>query len=274
MKTCSYVYILSNFLISILQVNNIHDANIYPNNLITTKCLNTAVMLVTLLIGREHLSTIEYCNVDNTRNRHLNNIDTNKKQSKKLCDSLLSKSIKSSIYYVMLTDGYLYNEYNQSIYFPGHVFIIEKINNEEYYIYQSYIGEYDLNMFLRRRRCMKYSKDFIKILMKYISKLKNKNNIWDKDMINFWLKLTHVNSKQFENYYTNGIYICYRKFSSKSVIKNINTYVNSTIEKINENEKINKNFYDFIGNSYLSAKSKTIEDIKKDFYKLQKYIMS
>jgi hypothetical protein len=272
MKTCSYVHILSKYLVSILQVNNRHNADTYPNNLITTKCLNTAVMLITLLIGNKQLKTIQYCDVQNTRDRHESNSENNLQILNNLNKQLLNKSLNHNMFYIMLTDSTLYNDNNDSIYFPGHVFIIEKINNDEYYLYQSYIGEYDLNEFLNVRKCRKYTnKDMIYILDN-LSKLSNVNNKWDNNMITFWKRFTHVDSTKFNGFNTHGIYVCYKKFSSKCVMKNTLKYVDKSLEKMKINGKMNKNHYDFFDSYYLSVKGKSINDLMRDYLELRKYL--
>ena len=136
-STCNYVYIISNYLIAILQVMNITLSESYTNNLINTKCLNTAVMLIVILIGQKKIPCIQQCDVGNTIQRHIQSTDNNNTITDKLTRSICRASKKPYIYYIMLTDGQLqHRSSNKTIYFPGHVFILEKTNNNEYLIYR------------------------------------------------------------------------------------------------------------------------------------------
>ena len=253
-----------------MQIIHKTHGDIYTNQLILTKCLNTSVLLTCIALGCENLNKIKYCDVDNTRLRHTSKVDDNSKIHLNLINDLTNKlcSKKSYFYYIMLTDGTLYDKKGSSIYFPGHVFIINKtcVNGfTGYDVYQSYINEYTLNEYLGFRH--KKSGDIIeqiKLLYEYFSIGKD----WDDEMVKIWKRLSTVDSTNFIGYSTKGIYICYKRFFSNTIETNINKFINKTMKQMNTLIKTNQHDYFDMKQSY--SDQKDIYGLQKDINLLKK----
>ena len=268
-STCNYVYIISNYLIAILQVMNITLSESYTNNLINTKCLNTAVMLIVILIGQKKIPCIQQCDVGNTIQRHIQSTDNNNTITDKLTRSICRASKKPYIYYIMLTDGQLqHRSSNKTIYFPGHVFILEKTNNNEYLIYQSFIGKYDLKDYVVKSKCKKLKIDEVKEMCKYFRKFLSTDYVWDKSAVENWTKLTGVDTSQYIDYKTRNIFLCFRKFNVEDVEKKIKKFVKTSLNDIEKHIRLKQlNTYDSDHHRYneLSAKGYSIFELRDRF---------
>lgn len=271
--------IISEHIHSIMQVLNTTHNHLYSNNLILTKCLNTSVLLTCIVIGCNKLKSIQDCDVDETRERNkIHELNTNSKTSftSKLSRNLmydLTKSapkLKTSFYYVMLTDAYLNHSKDSSktLYFPGHVFIINKNNiTNELHVYQSYINEYDLKKYMQIRNLQTNIKNSLKHILEHISSKRK----WDKSLTNLWYDLSYVNAKQFEDYETNNILLCYKKFNSNSIHRNIKRNVNNMYKQItNQINKNNLNSFDLKRSYNNSAKGMDIYALQNDILNMKK----
>lgn len=276
--TCKYIHIVSKYIVSILQVMNVTFSKSYTNNLISTKCLNTAVMLIILLLGDKKIKAIQQCDVPNTIKRHISFEDNNKLIADKLIKSLCKSSVQNCLYYIMLTDGRLSNSIyiNQTKYFPGHVFIVEKRQND-YYIYQSYISKYDLNAFMVKNKCKKYNVAEVKNMCMFFKKFLGQNYVWDDVAVEKWLKLTDVDTSEFKSYNTNNIFICFKKFRVKTVKNMINRFIETSLADIQKHIN-DKNVLHYMSTSFLhnslSSKPYDIGSLKKNFEKMNKELNS
>lgn len=277
-NTCNYVYLISKYLIAILQVLDITLSDSYSNNLINTKCLNTAVMIIVILIGKNKVPVIQYCDVGNTTRRHLQSIDRNDILTDKLINSVCRVAKTPYVYYIMMTDGNLnHKSTNQTKYFPGHVFILEKTTNKEYLLYQSYIGKYDLNDYVAKNKCKKYSLKEVKKVLEFFKKFLSVDYVWDVEAVRYWIKLTGVDTKEFEGYKSNNIYLCFQKFKLDDVNKRIKLFAKKSLNEIKLNIKnglldtyhSNHHYY-----NKLSAKGYSIHELKNEFDKLNKELNS
>ena len=271
--------IISEHIHSIMQVLNTTHNHLYSNNLILTKCLNTSVLLTCIVIGSNKLTSIQECDVDETRERNkIYELNTNPKTSltSKLSHNLMydltksSSKWKSSFYYVMLTDAYLNHSKDSSktLYIPGHVFIINKNNiTNELNVYQSYINEYDLEEYMQISNLQTNIKRTLKKILEHISSKRK----WDESLTNLWYNLSNVNAKQFEDYETSNILLCYKKFNSNAIHRNIKRNVNNIYKQvkkqINEN---NLNIFDLKKSYANSAKGKDIYALQNDILIMKK----
>lgn len=270
-SSCQYVLLISNHIHSILQLMNYKFSDSYVNNLIETKCLNTAVMLIVLMLNQNKIPQIQYCDVPNTIQRHSILVDSNSKILSKLTRSLCRSSKHSYMYYIMLTDGNLHNHStNSEIYFPGHVFIVEKTNNQ-YMIYQSYIGQYTLKSHMIKTKCNYLDKDVITTMCEYFQKFLSHSYVWNNDTITFWKNLTNVDSSKFVGYSTNNIYLCYRSFKTGNIGRNMLTFTTRSIKEIQTSIKMRDfNKYDNFHKTALSSIPKSIYELENDFMLLEK----
>lgn len=279
-NTCRYVFLISKYLISILQYMNITFASSYTNNLITTKCLNTAVMLVIVLIGSNKIKSIQQCDVPNTIQRHMSHEENNNAIMRRLQASLCNtKSKTPSMYYIMLTDGRLSNvdRTKDTNYFPGHVFIVEKTIKHEFYIYQSFIAKYDLNDFIVKNKCKKHTLAEVKDMCAFFKRFLRPDNVWDDTAVAYWKKLTSVDTVDFKDHNTSNIYLCFKRFDIQKVKDNVLQFVSTALDTIQGHIDTN-NLTQYISYAYqsndLSAVPYTIHRMRDNFGKMKKELYS
>ena len=279
-NSCNYLFIISKYIVSILQIMNVVFADKYTNNLITTKCLNTAVMIIVLTLGDKKIPDIQYCDVSNTIKRHGLKQDQNIQIFNRMNKSIVRK-IKTQttmMYYIMLTDGTLNSSISNASgkYFPGHVFILEKSmdsnNNINYRIYQSYIAKYSLNDHLNKTQCRVNNIDEITPILKFFEMFLSPGYIWNKETVRHWKTLTDVDSRDFIGYKTDNIFLCYKSFKSRSILKNLKKFVNVHLNLIEQKEIENPLYFHREKKNWLSSESKDIQSLKKDFIKLQRQL--
>ena len=132
---CDIGYILKNYVKPIIQCLT-NDIKEYYMKLLTTKCLNSAVMISIFMLGKKKgLELANYCDNGDTKKRHIDNIDNNNNILLNYKKLILNNQSKHRIlYYILLTDGYFtFNNKKPPAYFPGHVFILEQIPNKSYF---------------------------------------------------------------------------------------------------------------------------------------------
>ena len=281
--SCNYLYIISKYIVSILQIMNVVFADKYTNNLITTKCLNTAVMIIVFTLGDKKIPAIQYCDVSNTIHRHGLKQDDNLQIFNKMNRSIVRKMKESSstmMYYIMLTDGNLDSSISNvpTKYFPGHVFILEKSidynNNLNYRIYQSYIAKYSLHDHLNKTKCKVFEIDEIKPILKFFRKFLSPYYIWDNETVQYWKKLTNVDSSEFIGYKTYNIFLCYKLFKSNSILKNLKQFVHVHLNLIKKYETENPLYFHHESKNWLSSQPKEIKTLKYDFMNMEKELKS
>lgn len=226
-RICKCIKIISKNTEYILDVLNVETKG-YVNNQ-GTKCLNTAIMIIMLLIGEDSFDTIDKCSVSNTIQKNTL-VNRNSEVLANLKESMNS-SESPSIYYILLTDTQLYNDKKENKYFPGHVLIIEKSENC-FTLYQSYINQYDLKEYTRTiDKCVcrtnKELNDFINNLQTLLS---SKDSKWTEDTTTFWKTLTNVDTSELIGYNVKNVFICYKTFTESESKKNISSFIT---EKLN-----------------------------------------
>ena len=248
---CDIGYILKNYIKPLIQTLT-NDIKNYYMRLLTTKCLNTAVMLAIFMVGKNQaLRIANYCDTEATRQRHQEGKDNNKIIINKLRRDILRKNVKNRwLYYVLLTDGKFQHVDSEPIFFPGHVFILEKIPGEtepSYYFYQSYINEYDLqNHIKRNNKTLKISHARATEIINDLDYIFNAR-IWDKKCVKHWKDFTFIDSSQLLNYNSqNNFHICYKKTKLKDCLKYIKQYTYKKLKEIKPvlHQKSNKIYGD------------------------------
>jgi hypothetical protein len=240
-KRCDIGYLIKDFLKPLLQAITVHVRE-YNMRLIQTKCLNTAVSIVFLLFGKKALKHTVYCDVSNVVDRHHNNIDNSSSIASKMKKDILRKTDKRYVYYIMLTDGYFIKPDGSKAFFPGHVFVIEKIpwgSQTVYYLYQSYIDNYTFAQYIDKYKTIKISQKKVEYYMSKINDMVS-NRVWDADFVKFWQDLTKVDTSNMLNGVPqDAFFVCYRKIKSENCMKNLLSFVKSirkTIPKEKEGE--------------------------------------
>lgn len=183
-----------------------------------TKCLNTGVTLLHLILGKHGVKLADYCDTDKTYERHKTLEDSNVSVMHTLHKHVLNKKHrKRYLYYVLLTDGYFLNKNKEQVYFPGHVMLIEKNYDEDtnipyYCLYQSYINKYDLKGHFDNMNNdveMTYH-DMEVFLAKFTYVMFNGH--WDDRCRQYWYDITKVDTKDYLNCDTKDIiYLCFQK---------------------------------------------------------------
>jgi len=248
--SCDMGSIIKDFVQPLIQLLTV-DVISYNMENSTTKCLNTAVMLMFFMMGEEkgiEVADACDCTTYNNKSRHLlaqyadkrlfkqNHIVVEKLQK----DVLDKKNIvpgQRLLYYVLLTDSYFEPPPGKSrAFFPGHVFIIEKFIDSKsknrkknstvsYNLYQSYINEYDLRKYHEYNgNSFKVSYRKMSSLMKGLSVIMTAE-VWSHEVVKQWKTLTKIDSVDLVNSTCgNKFFICYQKKDALYCIENILAY--------------------------------------------------
>lgn len=151
----------------------------YHMSLLTTKCLNTAVMTMYLALGEGAIETTRQCDVQTVRSRESNSgtwTPTSDMDVAVALRELLGVGGGGGggggrqLHYVMLTDGHMplaseggpvrvadgenpgVSSSSGTEYFPGHVFVIERTPRGSWRLYQSYINQYTVSQYVNARK--------------------------------------------------------------------------------------------------------------------------
>ena len=148
-NVCDLGYIIRRNVALLMQVFD-DELKEYDMQLVTTKCLNTAVLVMFMMLGEHALSYTRSCDIPNVHVRYSKN-DKSIPQTLAFKDAIISQAeTVRTLYYIMITDGKVLNIDKGDSVFPGHVCIVEKIPQQagelaRYYMYQSYITKYNLD---------------------------------------------------------------------------------------------------------------------------------
>lgn len=111
---CDIGYIIKDHVTALMQMLTV-ELKEYNMQLVTTKCLNTAVMMTYLLLGNKYaLDVTRHCDVPNVVDRNIGKPIDRSFVIKSLRDDLLSKTDvqERALYYVMITDGAMCRDLN------------------------------------------------------------------------------------------------------------------------------------------------------------------
>lgn len=244
-KRCDIGYIIKDYIRPLMQALSVHLSE-YNMRLIETKCLNTAVMMMYLFFGQNSLKHTQYCDVHNVVERHKQGQDNNAQIVKQLTKDITRKTAQRYVYYIMLTDGYFIKPDGSKVFFPGHVFLIEKIPSEQglyYYIYQSYINEYTFEEYVEINKTIKIHQ---KKLDYYLSNIANmvKDRVWNEDFVKFWKDMTKVDTKHMlDSVADEAFYVCYQKVLHKKCVSELFRFTSYVLKHIPMSEnKMNETF--------------------------------
>lgn len=236
---CDLGYILSNYITPLMQclTNDIKEFNM---QLLTTKCLNTAVMLMFFLLGKGGIKRALSCDatalVERAQQKPINNMSI----MKSITNNVLSKKTKHRyLFYILVNDATLkFINSDETIYFPGHVFVLEKYNTDDgyaFHLYQSYINEYDLKGYNNMNNgTFDFSFEDMKILLSKITYILT-NNIWDEKCIQYWKDFTKVDTSMFHNsIQKDKLFVCYTHDKITSCLRNIEDYTKSKLNILSQ----------------------------------------
>lgn len=269
-KTCSrcdVVYIIMKYITPLLQCLT-NDIREYNMQLITTKCLNTAVSLMYFLLGNKGVQKATYCNSNTVVDRHKSGQDNNKDIMRKMKKVILNKNIKKRyVYYILFNDGYFpitKDGHEKSVYFPGHVFLIERNKDHEssfFNIYQSYINKYDLLGFYDKKKTFKYSMEDTRDIILKLEYILNADT-WDTNCVQYWKDFTHVDTSDIlGSRHKGNLFVCFTYDKVKVCVENIKKYVDEKLSSIQEMVKEKPN--EVYGNaSYYTSDSKPLTNLQ------------
>lgn len=224
-QVCNLGKIIKDHMPLLLQVFN-DDLKEYSMMMLTSKCLNTAVMMFYLYLGDEAFTYTRRCNVSNILTMHVQVGVNSLEQVKNFKYDLLNIGTNQrELFYVMITDGKVEDidtGLKQS--FPGHVFVIEKIPQKgdvpTYMMYQSYIRSYKLNDHYKMNNLsLVYT---YANMVEFANRLQDMftNRIWNEETSQFWLKFIHVDESRFINHnFDNIVHFCYQVANVSSCAK-------------------------------------------------------
>jgi hypothetical protein len=202
-----------------------------------------------LIGGKRALKIADTCDTHEVISRHKEGIENNDYILQDLKKQLFSKREKSRMmYYILLTDGYFPNSNTtkDDVYFPGHVFILEKIWDEQhqqhyFYFYQSYINQYTLKEHIEKNKGLFVSKTRAQHLvnnLEYVLKAKT----WDTNSIEKWLDLTFAETLHFENSQSKQkFFLCFRKAKTSKCLSNIEEYLLKKLKEVSKIKASNEN---------------------------------
>ena len=243
-RRCDIGYIVRHYVKPIMQLYT-NDITDYNMRLILTKCLNTAIMLVAVLIGPTGVTNAGYCDTQNVIDRHKKGIDTNRRVLDKLKPDILNKTEPGRfVFYILMTDAYLPfdNVSKEQSFFCGHVMLLERINDGSgepfYYFYQSYINQYTFNgHFQRNKNTLKMSWERVKNILDNID-YTLMNGKWNDKVVDFWKDFTFVDTTEMKNSNNdNKIFLCYKKFQATECVKYLEDYAR---QKLTDLQRIPK----------------------------------
>jgi hypothetical protein len=233
------------YLIAIMQVLSV-EIKTYNIGMKTTKCINTAIMLTYILSKSTEYNKIMRCEVGaiNARYARLKApIAVKNKILMEMKNDLENKNDPQRyLYYIILTNNTMARVDNSksepTAFFPGHVFIIDKQNdgagNYSYRIYQSYVNKYDLTGHYRiNNNTTSLNKLRIKDIIAGIDHIIN--NTWDEIAVQFWTRLTGIDTSNLIGYSTAKHNLCYTKIKVDKCYSQLLEFTNNSISRIEAN---------------------------------------
>jgi hypothetical protein len=246
---CDIGYLIKDHIPAIMQVLTF-ELREYNMQLITTKCLNTAVMMMYLLLGADALRTTRYCDVHNVRGRFKKGSDPPGPSIASSLKQAVLGGTRRSLIYVMITDGRMERDPDavpdagssprpakKHVYFPGHVFVIERLPRGTYNLYQSYINHYDLFGHIERQSSLSMGRSRMTEVVDGLEKMLNKR-AWDRETSDMWVKLTNVpdsHARQFEGYVIqDNLLPCFHEVFTDNCIEKLRDLVDRTLEQLSK----------------------------------------
>lgn len=241
---CDLGYVIKDHITAIMQIltNELPQFNF---RLQTSKCLNTSIMMMMLLAGKQGIDIANYCDTREVIKRHKTGEDQNTMILNDLKKQLFSKREKTrTLYYILLTDGYfpLASQSQQflptqNVYFPGHVFILEKVwdvneSKHYFYFYQSYINQYTLQQHIEYNNGLKITWEKAQNLINNLEYVLNAKQ-WGEQNVKKWKEMTFTNSSKFNNTNSRGnFFLCFKKAKSKVCYDNLSSCLQRVLRQL------------------------------------------
>ncbi len=241
-EQCNLALIIKDHMNALIQLLT-HDLGSYRMDFETTKCLNTTVAIMFFLIGEKGIKISEACDCTSFNEKSKKYIEQsgdttqNSRNVLKLYKQVIEKPRKKNsrdLFYVLLTDNYFsFDNKPDTVYFPGHVFIIEKTAN--YHLYQSYIQQYDLGgYFSKNNNHFDMSHSEMDLFIQKLIYIMNAAK-WDETCVQYWMDMTFVDTTKFLGAISkNNFFICFQKVPMKTCLGNMKKYIKIKLSQIKE----------------------------------------
>lgn len=246
-----------------LMTNELPDFNM---QILTTKCLNTAVTIMYLFLGdkdNRFSGLVNQCDSHVVSKRGSNARKNSREPfaqsphnptvvmhafEKEVLNMKASTRLpERTLYYIMITDACLLNpdqkdERKRHIMFPGHVLVLEKNIHQtdnangkpkvRYNLYQSYIDHYDLGGHIRLNKSLSLSTGRVLDLLKGLNTLYSVDR-WNAECTAFWERLTHVKSPEFEGFeFANRSYFCFTQVKTTACVEKLRDFLRDRLARI------------------------------------------
>jgi hypothetical protein len=219
--------------------------------MVVTKCLNTAVFMVFILVGKTGVDRIRACNADVvTRLARNESVPPPMRALRALRDAVLGSG-EPAVFFVMLTNAALLRHSAakdgsepESVPFPGHVFVIERHIGGKYSVFQSYINQYDLSQHLTRHpEKLGMDRTAITHILEGLVDMLDRD-VWTRGTSQFWKSFTgasDVHCRNFEGFSTRGrVLSCFRELPAAECNNHLLSLASQTLADISraENEAL------------------------------------
>lgn len=257
----SISHAVSEHIPAVMQLMCVSSGKFVTLGMLTTKCLNTAMMMIFILTGVAGVKDAGTCSTDKVKRKRLAQIQrtVNNDSSQPywtpamaLRDDVLNSTVPT-LFYVMLTHNPLVKpedvdshpttysddekKSEDGVMFPGHVFVIESSGDGKYSLFQSYIGQYDLKDHLKFPQYLDMSKARMTELLDGLISMLHRAT-WTPATTAFWSELTHsdpVESKKFEGYsIMERVLLCHREFPATECAKVLLDTIGATLAEIGD----------------------------------------
>lgn len=233
---CDIAYVIKDHLPALFQLMNV-AVPAYNIQLQTTKCLNTAVIMLYLFAGEKALEATSFCDVPNVRAR-AKTADFSMNVWVSLRANVMepaSIDLPRTLFYVMITNGNLPHVMNpqQVKMFPGHVFVLERIHGgERFNMYQSYIGHYDMSKQIDMKKSLSMSRDSMANVIECLGRVVLKD-VWDEQSTRDWKEVCLVDESRFLHHKVRGnICLCFRSVTTPACVRHLRDLIDNTLPEI------------------------------------------
>ncbi len=235
---CDLPYLIRPHIRAVMQLLTV-ELREYNMSLITTKCLNTAILMMYLYLGADALRATRQCDVPNVVARSEEAPQGRGAVLRALRAEVMSAEDKSrALFYVLLTDGPTQGAPPEPAppSFPGHVFVIERLPRGTFNVMQSYIGHYDLaghmdawgGLSLGRRAMARILDGLVHI---------GEAREWDRACSDAWRALTHTpeaHARQWEGAILGPrtLLPCYKVVQPRGCLSQLREIVDRALERL------------------------------------------
>lgn len=252
---CDIGYVIKDHVPAMMQIMTNHITS-YNMQFLTTKCLNTAVMMWYLFLGTREdvLDVPHYCDSDRVVRRGrssrasdpaaweenaLNPMRVARALRRELTapQDMTQGCVRRRIFYVMMTSGNLRWALSKeegraarrppSLMFPGHVFVIEKVGGgrNRFNLFQSFINRYTLDGHAVFNRSFAVSQTVVEGILAGIERMYTEP-AWSADTTRFWKSFTHVDSPEYEGYnFRDNSFMCFNAADTTNCVLHMKTFL-------------------------------------------------